>query len=253
MVLNIMSYKILVSGLSDVGLVRQNNEDVWGELPEEQFFVLADGMGGHQAGEIASRQAVDNLCRLFKEKFNNPDISLNHARQLIEDAIREVNRIVFKMGYQQEKLHGMGTTLCCIYLHKDGLVYGHVGDSRIYRLRNHTLKQLTHDHSLVRELIELGQIKEEQAGEFLYKNIITKAIGTEPEVKPSVKIDELLVGDVILMCTDGLTDLLNFQEIQMILQQKPDKEMASSLVKFAKMKGGFDNITVVVVKIQGKM
>lgn len=249
MVFYIMPYKVSAYGLSDIGLVRQNNEDVWAQLPDELFFVLADGMGGHQAGEIAAKEAVRHLCLLFKQSISF-DKSLEEVKQLLFETIQQVNQIIYRMGSKQEDLKGMGTTLCCLFIHPDGLVYGHVGDSRIYRLRNNQLEQLTQDHSLVRELISLGHLDEEQADDFLYKNIITKAIGTEPSVEPTIKVAPILADDLFLLCTDGLTDLVESGEIRKIMMRYPEQEIAKQLIKAAKQKGGYDNITVIVVKIQ---
>ncbi|WP_068468010.1 Stp1/IreP family PP2C-type Ser/Thr phosphatase [Candidatus Protochlamydia phocaeensis] len=252
MAFQVMLYKISVYGISDVGLVRQNNEDFWTQLLDDQFFVLADGMGGHQAGEIASKEAANHLCTIFKEKLISSDKSLKSVQKHLLEAIQEVNSLIFRMGLEHEGMRGMGTTLCCIFLHPKGIVYGHVGDSRIYRLRKNKLEQLTHDHSLLRELIDLGQLNEEQAEDFQYKNIITKAIGTEPYVEPSIRHDMIHANDILLMCTDGLTDLLSDQDIQRILVQTPEENMAAKLVETAKQRGGYDNITVVVIKIQEK-
>jgi protein phosphatase len=245
----VMLYKISAYGISDVGLVRQNNEDFWMQLKEDLFFALADGMGGHLAGEVASKKAVESLCLLFKEKFSQSDQSLKSSKALISDSIEEINRAVYRMGRENEELRGMGTTLCCVFLHSEGIIVGHVGDSRVYRLRGGQLKQLTQDHSLLRELIELGQLNELQAKEFAYKNIITKAIGTEPSVEPTVIVSDIHAKDIILMCTDGLTDLLTHQEIQKIISETPAMDVPKKLVKAAKQKGGYDNITVVVIDI----
>lgn len=247
-----MSYKVLACGLSDVGLVRQNNEDVWAHLPDEQFFVLADGMGGHQAGEIAAKEAVETLCNLFKKEYSNSYKTLEESKQIIEATIRETNQHIYQMSFLQDDLHGMGTTLCCFLLHPEGLIYAHVGDSRIYRFRYHRLRQLTLDHSLLREMIDSGQLNEEQAEDFHYKNIITKAIGTEPDVDPTIDTDSLLAEDTILMCSDGLTDMLSHEEIQQILRDTPPQDAAKHLIKAAKQKGGNDNITIVIVNIQEK-
>ncbi len=252
MALQVMLYKISVHGISDIGLVRQNNEDFWNHLLEDQFFVLADGMGGHQAGEVASREAVNQLCMRFKEKSSSFNKSLPLCTQQIVEAIQEVNYAIYRMGRENDSLKGMGTTLCCVFLHGDGIVFGHVGDSRIYRFRNNHLEQITQDHSLLRELIDLGQLNEQQANEFAYKNIITKAIGTEPFVEPTVSSDSIQVGDIIVMCTDGLSDLLTKKEMQRIIAETPEEDVAKKLVKAAKCKGGYDNITVVIIKIQDK-
>jgi serine/threonine protein phosphatase PrpC len=253
MAFQVMLYKVSVCGASDIGLVRQNNEDSWRLLQEEQFFVLADGMGGHQAGEIASKETVDHLCALFRQYFSSlSSISLTDAQDLLSELIQQVNLIVYQMGRERQDLKGMGTTLCCILLHPEGLIYGHVGDSRIYRFRQHKLEQLTHDHSLLRELIDQGQLNEQQAEDFLYKNIITKAIGTAPHVEPTLTHSTLEVGDILLMCTDGLSDLVGHAEMEMILDQTPQQDVVKQLIKRAKQKGGYDNITIVLVKVQGR-
>ena len=250
MVIPTMPVKIKASGLSDVGLIRHNNEDVWAQLPEDHFYVLADGMGGHQAGEVAAREAVNALCQSFKKMRSKGQKSFYEAPLVIERSIEHANSVVYKMGRSHEMLRGMGTTLCCLYFHDEGLVYGHVGDSRIYCLRDTKLTQLTHDHSLVTELVELGQLNEHQVSDFLYKNIITKAIGTEPHVEPSVDTIDLKKGDKFLMCTDGLSDLLTVNEIEAILNQNKDNEEASEqLVSCAKARGGHDNITVVLIEV----
>lgn len=246
-----MSYKVSAYGLSDVGLVRHNNEDVWSYLPETNLYVVADGMGGHQAGEIAAKEAVFNLCSFFKKRKISPEANLEQCKQIIEDVIRETNTVVFQRSLLSDDLRGMGTTLCCILLRKDGLIYAHVGDSRIYRLRNKTLTQLTHDHSLLREMIDSGQLNEDQAEDFHYKNILTKAIGTEPYVDPAIDSDIVLIGDTLLMCTDGLTDMVDEKEIEKILSHSTSsKDAAEKLIKAAKENGGVDNITVIVAKIQ---
>lgn len=247
-----MLYQVSVYSVSDIGLIRQNNEDSWKLLKDPQFFVLADGMGGHQAGEIASRETVDQLCTLFQKRFDSSNKDLAQAEQLIKEIIQEVNGAIYYMGREDTELRGMGTTLCCVLIHSEGLIYGHVGDSRIYRFRHGQLEQLTQDHSLLRELIDLGQLSEQQAEDFLYKNIITKAIGTESTVEPDVMHTSLELGDMILMCSDGLSDLVSFEEIQDILDQNPEEEITKLLVKKAKQKGGYDNITVILVKIRDK-
>ena len=231
-------HKVSVYGVSDIGLVRQNNEDSWMELPEEQFFVLADGMGGHRAGEIASKEAAKNLCSSFQKQVNFSNRNLAESKQLLRDLIQKVNQFIYQMGCDRDELKGMGTTLCCIFLHPEGLIYGHVGDSRIYLFRNQELKQLTQDHSLLQELIDLGQLNTHQAEDFLYKNIITKAIGTEPYVEPSIQDTSLEPGDIILMCTDGLSDLVSHKEIQQILSTFPQDEMAKQLVEKGQAKRG---------------
>lgn len=248
----VMLYQVSVQCISDIGLIRQNNEDSWKILKDELFFVLADGMGGHQAGEIASKATVEHLCHLFHQHSDLFQIEINQAKKLLKEMIQEVNALVYRLGRENSNLRGMGTTLCCIFLHPMGLIYGHVGDSRIYRFRQGKLEQLTQDHSLLRELIDLGQLSEQQAEEFLYKNIITKAIGTEPIVEPAVADTSLEVGDILIMCTDGLSDLISFEQMQNIIGHHSEEEAARLLIDKAKENGGYDNITLILVKIQGK-
>lgn len=247
-----MSLKIVAFGLSDIGRVRQNNEDVWKAIEEIDFYILADGMGGHQAGEVASRETVHLLSDIAKNVFGEhaPEHSFHDMRKLMRHAIEQVNSLVFKMSRSNPQLKGMGTTLCCMHFHNKGVVYAHVGDSRIYRMRRRRLEQLTKDHSLFRELIDQGQISEHQQPDFLYRNIITKAIGTEPNVEPSVHLSDIEEGDLYLMCSDGLSDLLSTREIQGVLTQEGTlQEIAEELVATANARGGYDNITVVLMQV----
>lgn len=248
-----LPYQVLTVGLSDTGLVRQNNEDVWAQLPSIGLYLLADGMGGHQAGEIAARETVSSLCKVLKKKLvPSKKYLFADMQDLLKRAIVHVNGLVYKMGRAKHELRGMGTTLCCLLFHEEGLIFGHVGDSRIYRLRNDHFEQLTKDHSLLRDLVDQGQLNDSQATDFLYKNIITKAIGTEPKVEPTVKSSPIQIGDIYLMCTDGLSDLLSAKEIATILKESISKEAAvDTLVKRANAEGGKDNITVVIAKIIG--
>jgi protein phosphatase len=248
-----MPYKIHAYGMSDIGLVRENNEDVWVEIPKQNTFVLADGMGGHRAGEVAASEAVSTFSNHVKKIFGDSvkNFSLGEIRNEIEYAIQLVNTHVYDMGCQNRELRGMGTTFCCLHFHHDGVVHGHVGDSRIYRVRRGEMTQLTKDHSLLSELVDLGQLDEEEAEGFIYKNIITKAVGTEPFVEPSVHVSDVEEGDIYLMCSDGLSDLISDDVIASILHKKLNrKEKAKKLIDLAKEKGGHDNITVVLLEVE---
>jgi protein phosphatase len=254
MAVQIMNYKLLTVGLSDVGLVRENNEDVWAEEPKQRFFVLADGMGGHQAGEVAAKETVRKLCSIVSKKarFDKENYGIDDARNLILSAIKETNTYINDMGKANSDLKGMGTTLCCLHFHPKGLIYAHVGDSRIYRFRGKKLFQMTKDHSLLRELLDLGQLSERQAEEFMYKNIITKAVGTEVNLEPTVRLSDILDRDIYLLCSDGLSDMLSREEIESEMN-RPNlslDEMAQNLIHAAKQKGGYDNITIVLVKVE---
>jgi protein phosphatase len=253
MALKLESLKLIAYGLSDAGLVRQNNEDVWGSLPQHHLFVLADGMGGHQSGEVAAKEAVHFLCTYLHKILDQAQVltlDVDDVMKIVRDAIVETNRDVFDLGLSHELLKGMGTTLCCLYFHDDYVVHAHVGDSRIYRMRHNKIEQLTQDHSLLRELIDKGRLREHEKKDFLYKNIITRAIGTEAEVQPSVNISMIHAGDMYLLCSDGLSDPLSREELELLLNQPLTvEEKVRSLIHAAKRKGGYDNITVVLIEV----
>lgn len=255
MVVYLMPYKVHSVGLSDIGLVRQNNEDDWFQDTKKKFYAIADGMGGHQAGEVASHEALKALHTYINlsQDLLDESTGIDEARKIIMEAIEESNAHVYSLGRKDSELRGMGTTLCCLFFHPKGLIYGHVGDSRIYRMRNKKLLQLTKDHSLLRELLDLGQLNDRQVGDFAHKNIITKAIGPESRIQPSVRISDCEAGDLFLMCTDGLSDLVPLDEIETLLNKKNSlKGTAQLLIQAAKDKGGHDNITVLLVKLQEK-
>lgn len=251
MVFKLMPLKIEVYGLSDIGLVRKDNEDIWTEMPNIQTYALADGMGGHRAGKVASYQAITVFQELMEKLFSTHSVqfSLGDMRSEIEHILRLVNTHVYQMGSRDPELKGMGTTFCCLNFHSQGLIYGHVGDSRIYRFRDDKLEQITKDHSLLRQLIDRGQLDAKNEREFPYKNIITKAIGTEAYVEPSVHVSDLLSQDIYLMCSDGLSDVVAFEEIEQILAKDTTADQVNNLVQIAKEKGGHDNITVVILKV----
>lgn len=250
-----VKYKITSYGATDIGLVRQNNEDVWAQLPKLKFFILADGMGGHQAGEVAANETVKALCKIFKKQLNLPEtseVSMQDMISLLKRAIIFVNTHIYKMGRSEPELKGMGTTLCCQLFQDEHLIYAHVGDSRIYRFRDDKLEQLTKDHSLVSDLVDHGQMSDTQATRSSFKNIITKAIGTEPRVDPSVSCTPLIAGDLFLMCSDGLSDVVEAAEIERILSETQDVHTAAEhLIAIANMRGGRDNITVVLTRVEG--
>lgn len=247
-----MPYKIHAFGLTDIGHVRDNNEDLWGEVPECLFYVLADGMGGHRAGEVAAEEAVNAVCDQIKTMFppGEEPLTFEEAHGAMHLAIENTNAIVHAKGRSSPELRGMGTTLCSLLFHPQGLIYAHVGDSRIYRVRHGMLDQLTRDHSLLRELMEKGRVHSQGDDGKRIKNIITKAIGTEPNVDPAVHMSEVQEGDLFMMCTDGLSDMLKDSEIEAIMgRDEPIKLLAHRLVEAAKAKGGHDNITAVIVHV----
>lgn len=234
-----MGYIIESFGISDLGLARDTNEDVFHEIPIHRFFVLADGMGGHNAGEIAAKEAVHHLSTSICQIFSSQEETTLFEKplpDLLHKAILGANRWVHQLSEQKEEFQGMGTTLCCFLLHEDNLVCAHIGDSRIYRFRK-TLEQITEDHRVLSTTSNK-------------KNMITRAVGTSPHVEPTINTLPVFSNDLYFLCSDGLTDYVSDEEISAILQDHLCIKSASQeLVRTAKNKGGGDNITILMVKV----
>lgn len=238
--------KLSAFGLSDIGLCRPNNEDVWVALPEMGFFALADGMGGHQAGEVAAKEAIEHLMRSMSQIDK---IELAERARYLKHAIEQANAWVYQLAQQEETLNGMGTTLCCLMWQEDFIVYAHVGDSRIYRFRNQSLELLTQDHSFLTKWLKT---KKKAHSPYPYKNVITRAIGASSHTHPEVAYCRYEPGDIYFLCTDGLTDVLGSEEIEKILQSSPQLETACrTLIETAKFKGSSDNITILMIEEYG--
>src|ERR671913_396639 len=229
-------------GVTDAGKVRQNNEDALlvGEGEDETLFAVADGIGGFEAGEVASSIVIDVLKRL------RPDTSF-------EQAIREANRRVLAAGRGDEKLSGMGTTVVAVRFGgtqaEPVAEVAHVGDSRAYLVRDSEMKPITEDHSLVAELVRSGDLTRAQAAEHPQKNLITRALGADEEVEVDTAVLPVEAGDRLLLCSDGLTDMVAEARIAEILADSPDdpEGPARALVSAALEAGGSDNVTVIVV------
>jgi len=232
-------------GFSDVGLVRTNNEDSWIASPDERVFLLADGLGGHQAGEVASREAIDSFLQVFRTFFSTDEMNseLDIIRALRACFVR-TNKHLFTMACEHELLHGMGTTFCALSFHDDKVAISHVGDSRIYLLRNSQFEQLTRDHCWTRRYgISPSEMR--------CKGVLTRALGTNLEVEPTIRLLRVCVGDRFLLCSDGLSDMLSSKEIEEAMR-KPMTigQRVRMLVSRAKKNGGADNITVILVEVQ---
>jgi protein phosphatase len=241
--------KLTSFGLSDVGLTRPNNEDVWVASPELSFYALADGMGGHKAGEIAAKEALDNLTSSLNALSETPPINYPELILFLRGAIEEANQRVYERGREEEALTGMGTTLCCLLWTLDAVIYAHVGDSRIYRFRKDKLELLTRDHSLFARWMSFGKLAEECSTPFPYKNVITRAIGTARKANPEIAVASYEPGDLFFLCSDGLSDVLTENEIEKILSRSETLELAAQrLIEKAKIKGSHDNITVLLVQ-----
>ncbi len=244
------------SFITDCGIKRPINQDYYyaqkliisGE--EAGFFVVADGMGGHNKGEIASEMAVDSLKNYVLRHLNeNPHI-LGDLQIMLSRAFYETNKIVFEESIKNEKFSGMGTTLIAAIINASRLIVANVGDSRAYVFREEGLYQLTIDNSYVQELVEKGVIRPEDARTHPQKNVITRAIGTDKHVRVDFYSKELKKNDLIILCSDGLTNMVDDLEIENILKScENPKSCCNSLVELANKKGGKDNITIVCVVV----
>jgi serine/threonine protein phosphatase PrpC len=235
---------------TDVGQIRSINEDraVITELPNGWLLaVLADGMGGHQAGDVASQSAVDRLAsELAQLESGRPDGEL---RDHLRETIARANAYIHAQSVSRPELAGMGTTLVAALASPERVFIAHVGDSRAYLLRGDELVQLTEDHSLVNELVRSGQISPEEAKAHPQRNVLTRALGTEPFVAPDLHELEWSAGDLLLLCTDGLTNMINDADILGTLKSGTDLDaMAERLVEQALEAGGSDNVSVILVR-----
>ena len=235
--------KLQVCAKTDIGLRRKNNEDLFFVDEELGLFIVADGMGGHAAGEVASRIAVETVCQSLQTA------NLDNPQEQLRQAIEKANRAVEQAANGNQAWNGMGTTLTILLLQRQGYL-AHIGDSRIYRLHNSQFEQLSDDHSLVGEQLRQGILTPEQAETSTLGNILLQAIGITPQLDICQKSILLTAGDRFLLCSDGLTDMVSDTEIEGILKQSgPLNPRCKALVEKAMTAGGKDNITVVVLQI----
>lgn len=225
--------------VSDQGKVRKENQDAWLALPKFGLFVVADGMGGCQGGAVASREIVRGFEELAQQELP------------LEEIIAQINQHIYKMSCRDPHLAGMGSTLCCLQIQgEEEAVCAHVGDSRIYRLRKRELERLTEDHSLFSELVSRGEVDEDAVKDFPQRHVLTRAVGIERRVRPTLASLSLEKEDLFLLCTDGLTNFVSDEQIEQVLSQAGSlEESGNRLVTLANERGGKDNITVILVRI----
>ncbi|MEG6522141.1 Stp1/IreP family PP2C-type Ser/Thr phosphatase [Desulfotomaculum sp. 1211_IL3151] len=234
------------SQISEIGLVRAGNEDSMCACPEIGLFAVADGMGGHRAGEIASSTALS----LLKEQLKNSSVEQEDVATNLLCIMDEANQRIYQLSCENEQFRGMGTTVTAGIILGNELIIAHVGDSRAYLIRSDDILQITNDHSLVGEMLRCGGLTEEQAINHPQKNVLTRAMGTAPNIRIDLYRKDIQVGDKILFCTDGLTNHLRPQEIkEIILTQSDPGKCLRELMKIALDRGGLDNITMVLVEI----
>lgn len=230
-----------------MGRVRSRNEDVYSVRPEFGFVAVADGMGGTSAGHIASRITVDEVSDHLHE--------ISHARTIeaqdMVDAVVRANNIVHDRGQTYSDFAGMGTTIVSAYVENRHATFCHVGDSRAYLFRNKVLSRITKDHSVVQELVNQGKMTLEEARTAPNKNLVTRSIGPTSEVDPEITVQEIQTGDVLMLCSDGISDFVPDDEICEVMDAHSHnlRFLASMLVEVADKHGSTDNITTVVVRI----
>jgi serine/threonine protein phosphatase PrpC len=251
--------KITIMGLTDTGIVRAKNEDCIGFDSALGLVVLADGMGGHRGGEIASTMTVDAIISNLQQKL--PTISAGEIDEAsgfsresicLQDAVVEANQSVFQASESNPDHKGMGTTIVVLQFYNNTFSLAHIGDSRCYRLRSGKFEQITKDHSLLQELIDRGFYTPEEARKSMNKNLVTRALGIDPVVMPDIQEDIVLKNDIYLLCSDGLTDLVEDEDIYLTINQFSAnlEEAAKQLITKANQNGGKDNISVMLCRIE---
>ncbi len=239
-------YYFATAGKSAVGLVRAGNED--SALTSAALVAVADGMGGHAAGEVASRIAIHALAANGKV-FTNNDIDLESADDLFSQSIVEIDRALALAVDEDPSLTGMGTTLSALFLRGGSVALLHVGDSRIYRLRGNTLEQLTIDHTVIQELLNQGTITDAEVATHPQRSVLTQVLMGDGRVEPSLILHDAKVEDRFLLCSDGLSGVLSDKEIKAILKSKARGTAVDALVDAAYINGAPDNVTVIVADL----
>jgi PPM family protein phosphatase len=252
--------RYVAAARTDVGRKRQGNEDSYCLAPELGLYVVADGMGGHAAGEVASRIAVDTIQQWIARQRGGEDgaargpvdIGGSNEAGFLVDGIQQANRAIYEAAQGRCDLAGMGTTVVAALTAGDRVVLAHVGDSRIYRIRDGKIAQISRDHSLVQQQVDRGIISTEEAHTSQYRHMITRALGLREAVEIDLTEDAAAAGDVLVLCSDGLSDLLEDEEILAAVQDHPTdlEEACQALVDRANYKGGDDNITALLIGIQ---
>ena len=247
-----------IVSLTDPGRVRGHNEDCVESRPELGVVVLADGMGGYNAGEVASGMSTSSISAGLAESWTRDALkgldraaAMTLSQSVIQAQVVKANAAIYAAAQKDPHCAGMGTTLVACLFYDNFLTVAHVGDSRLYRMRNDVLEQVTRDHSLLQEQIDSGLITKEDARSSHNKNLVTRAVGIDPDVEAEVHSYDVLVNDIFLLCSDGLNDMIEDEEIQMtLIALSSNLELtAQQLVQAANDAGGRDNISVMLVRI----
>jgi serine/threonine protein phosphatase PrpC len=247
--------QVKIAGFTDIGLRRNHNEDHIGFNQQHAIAVLADGMGGHQAGEVAAHMAVNSVLeklQKFCEKKSSVPITSSQLLEFVSNSISHSNSVIFNAAESIDEHKGMGTTLVAAVIRDSKIYAGHVGDSRLYLFRGRALRRITRDHSLVQDLIDKGFYTEEEAKSASVGHIVTRSLGTKPEVEVDTVEHDAQPNDILLLCSDGLSDMVADWQIEETLadHQKDINKTAKKLIMLANRNGGKDNISVILMQVQ---
>jgi protein phosphatase len=254
--------KLQYAGATHVGMKRDHNEDNLLLLPEQNLFIVADGMGGHSSGEVASKIAVDTLKSFFEDTVGDDDVTwpfkidraVSYDQNRMTAGVKLANRNIFEASQSDARYKGMGTTCVGMLWVDDKAIVGHVGDSRCYRIRGDEIKQITEDHSLLNDYKKIQALTPEEEAAFQYKNIIVRALGMKEAVAVDIEQEEPEEGDILLICSDGLSgEVTDPKMLELVNKYKDDLDGGvQALIKTACDNGGKDNVTVILVKYLGK-
>jgi len=249
--------KLMFVGQTDTGRVREHNEDTIATDPDVGLLVLADGMGGYNAGEVASGIAVKTITNLVREGLLREDLAsidrstgLTRPSIVLRDAITRANKIIYQTARSQAECEGMGTTVVAALFYDNRISIAHVGDSRLYRQRGSQIAQVTMDHSLLQELVDRGFYSPEEAQRAANKNYVTRALGVEPQVEVEVQEHPVDKGDIFILCSDGLSDMVEDEDIRLTISTFGANldTVAKQLIQLANENGGRDNVSVVLAQ-----
>jgi len=249
--------KLTFVGQTDTGRVREHNEDTIATDPDVGLLVLADGMGGYNAGEVASGIAVKTITNLVREGLAREDLDsidrntgLTRPSIVLRDAITRANKIIYQTARSQAECEGMGTTVVAALFYDNRISIAHVGDSRLYRQRGSQIAQVTMDHSLLQELVDRGFYSPEEAQRAANKNYVTRALGVEPQVEVEVQEHPVDKGDIFILCSDGLSDMVEDEDIRLTISTFGANldTVAKQLIQLANENGGRDNVSVVLAQ-----
>jgi PPM family protein phosphatase len=251
--------RIKSAGLTDIGMKRARNEDNLFLYEDETLYLVADGMGGHEAGEVASDMAVKTVADYFSRTKDDDDVTwpfkLDKARRFDENrittGIKLANLRITEAALQNPRQKSMGTTVVGLFFRKDIVYIAHVGDSRIYRIRDGEIEQMTEDHSLLNDYIKMGKLTPEEIENFPHKNVIVRALGMKETVQVDVRAEKIRTGDVYLLCSDGLSGMISDDDMLRIVIENPDdlQGACTKMINLANQNGGNDNITAVLTKV----